>query len=189
MCVYVSVCMCTIVRSTVDYGRVWAGVSGATISNFRSYHPLIVCLKEVFSCLVLSSSPYSYWPNFPSSSSSALSNCHPPPPFFLVISSLVPVFSSRPSYVLSFFPTSSSSNSHSISFASLIPLFPPLVLPALTCFSWSFSLHQYNAPQPPPSSYPDNHRGPTGTRGWRQDSQSNRSSDQWALYIATVTPK
>lgn len=60
-------------------------------------------------------------------------------------------------------------------------------VPLVTCFSWSFSLHQRSPSLPP--SYPDNHGGPTRTRGRRQDSQSNRSSDQRALYIATVTPQ
>lgn len=120
---------------------VWAGVSGASTSNFRSYHPLIVCLKEVFSSLVFSSSPYSSWLILPSFHSFTYCYCHPP-------------FSS--SYLLS------------------CPCSPLSVTPASPTL---------------PSSYPDNHRGPTRTRGRRQDSQSNRSSDQWALYIATVTPK
>ena len=81
-------------------------------------------------------------------------------------------------------------HSHPVCFSapsSLSFFFSHCVIPLVTCFSWSFSLHQYSPFLP--TSYPDNHGGPTRTRGRRQDSQSNRSSDQRALYIATVTPQ
>lgn len=47
-CVSFCVCVCVILCSTI-WACVWARVSGASISNFRSYLPLTVCLKEVFS--------------------------------------------------------------------------------------------------------------------------------------------
>lgn len=54
-CVCFCVCVCVILRSTI-WACVWARVSGASISNFRSYLPLTVCLKEVFSSPLFSSS-------------------------------------------------------------------------------------------------------------------------------------
>lgn len=50
-CVCVCMCVCFIFCSTA-WACVGARVSGASISNFKSYHPLIVYLKEVFTSLL-----------------------------------------------------------------------------------------------------------------------------------------
>lgn len=151
---------------------VWAGVSGASISNFRSYQALIAL------------SLHSCWPNLPFSNSST----HLYFTFFYFVFSFVPNLSPCLVAFMHPFPPCISLKSHSIFVLSVILFFPvfPLFLSSLLLFDGHF--HYINTPSFPPS-YPDNHKGPTRTRGRRQDSQSNRSSDQWALYIATVTPK
>lgn len=137
-------CMCVCVYHFMQYSRVWAcvwaGVSGASISNFRSYHPLIVCLKEVFSSLVFPS-PHSCWPVLPFYNSSTYFT----PPVLLFFSSLL-FFLSLSLHVMSFSCIFSLPPFYSnpILFFIPSPLFFPLFLSSVTCFSWSFSLHQYS---------------------------------------------
>lgn len=167
----------------IQYSRlwpcVWAGVSGASISNFRSYHPLIVCLKE------LRSTPHPCWPILCGKTHPVcLLLFSPLNPFFLKSTCLTMCCLFNASIILSLTQVT-------CRFFIPSPLFSSF-LSSVTCFFFFHGhFHHINSPHHPsvPLFFPDNHRGPTRTRGRRQDSQSNRSSDQRALYIATVTPK
>lgn len=157
--------MCACVYHFMQYSRawasVWAGVSGASTTNFRSYRLLIVWLKEFFSSLVFSSLFLQARPHV----------------FQTVV--IIPLF-----YSSSLFPSGAVLLSSSHLPSCVFLLLHPSV--SVRCFSWSFLLHQYFPTNPPIVLATG---GPKRTGGRRPDSRSNRSSDQWTLYIATVTPK